>query len=170
MRFHVLPLPLCIAALCAPAAATPDPFDTAAQTPPRPVRQGQGSDNFDAPCPEPRFETPLGVLEVVDLALCNNPQTRDLWANARAQAAQVGVAQSAYWPDLDGKLSTGHVDGSSLSGRQNSASLTLSWLLVDFGARAAHLENARQLLAAAAATLDATVQAVFLRTCLRSQR
>jgi outer membrane protein TolC len=48
-----------------------------------------------------------------------------------------------------------------------SASLTLSWLLFDFGARAANLENARQLLEAASATLDSTVQTLFL-TSLQS--
>ena len=45
---------------------------------------------------------------------------------------------------------------------QNNASLTLSWLLYDFGARSANLENARQLLSAASLTLDSTVQTVFL--------
>jgi len=40
--------------------------------------------------------------------------------------------------------------------------LTLSYLLYDFGARSANLESARQLLAAASATQDSTVQAVFL--------
>jgi outer membrane protein len=45
---------------------------------------------------------------------------------------------------------------------QKSASLTLSWLLFDFGARSANLEVARQLLNAASATLDSTVQSVFL--------
>jgi TolC family type I secretion outer membrane protein len=112
----------------------------------------------------PDFDTPLGVFEGVDLALCNNPQTRELWASARVQAAQVGVAQSAYWPNLDGKLSTARLASSSLNGQQSSASLTLSWLLFDFGTRAANRENARQLLAAASSTLDATVQAVFLST------
>ena len=40
--------------------------------------------------------------------------------------------------------------------------LTLSWLVFDSGARSANGENARQLLAAAAATQDATVQSLFL--------
>lgn len=40
--------------------------------------------------------------------------------------------------------------------------MTLSWLLYDFGQRSANVENARQLLNAAAATQDATVQSLFL--------
>lgn len=44
---------------------------------------------------------PLSLPDVVDHALCNNPQTREAWANARYQAAQVGMAQSAYLPSVD---------------------------------------------------------------------
>jgi TolC family type I secretion outer membrane protein len=105
-------------------------------------------------------------VDVVDLALCNNPQTREVWANARAQAAQVGVAQAAYLPGLTGSVSSSR-NWTDAAGRnspydQAGAGLTLSYLLYDFGARNATLENARQLLAAAAATQDSTVQAVFL--------
>ncbi len=42
------------------------------------------------------------------------------------------------------------------------AAMTLSWLLYDFGQRSASIENAEQLLQAAAATQDATVQTLFL--------
>ena len=52
--------------------------------------------------------------------------------------------------------------GDSQSTTQRNASLTLSWLLFDFGARSANLEVARQLLYAATATLDSTVQSVLL--------
>ena len=44
----------------------------------------------------------------------------------------------------------------------NSAALTLSWLVFDSGARSANGENARQLLAAAAASQDSAVQSLFL--------
>jgi TolC family type I secretion outer membrane protein len=181
MRFRVLPFFVGTAVLCSSATAQfnpsnpSDPFDTAPLTPPRPLlqenewgsdREKAGAENFDTPCQMPRFDgspnAPLSILEAVDLALCNNPQTRELWASARVQAAQLGVAQSAYLPTVDGKLSVARLAGSSVSGEQNNASLTLSWLLFDFGTRAANRENARQLLVAATATLDATVQAVFL--------
>src|SRR5574340_166178 len=113
-----------------------------------------------SPCRTPAENVPLSLPDVVDLALCNNPQTREVWANARAQAAQMEVAQAAFLPSLDGKLSMARKRPDSAD--QDDASLTLSYLLYDFGARDATLENARQLLAAAGATQDATVQAVFL--------
>ncbi len=149
----------------ATAAGIGDPFNTDALAPPRPVLHGAAA-NSAAPCAAPPSAAPLALLDVVDLALCNNPQTREVWANARVQAAQVGVAQAAYLPGLTGSVSAGR-NWTDSAGRnspydQNSAGLTLSYLLYDFGARDATLENARQLLAAASASQDSTVQAVFL--------
>ena len=62
---------------------------------------------------------------------------------------------------LDGKAGRSKIHTDSERTNTSSASLTLSWLLYDSGARSANLENARQLLSAAASTLDATVQNVF---------
>jgi hypothetical protein len=88
----------CITALCAPAAVTPDPFDTAVQIPQ--LRQGQGSDSFDTPCPVPRFETPLGGLEVVDFGAraANLENTRPLLAATAAtvHAVFLSALQSCY--------------------------------------------------------------------------
>src|ERR1035437_10286624 len=138
-----------------------DPFNTEAITPPRPLLSPMAENTFEACQPRPE-NTLFGVLEVVDFALCQNPKTRESWANARAQAAQIGVAQSADLPNLDGTLSTSQTRSNGATSDQRGVSLTFSWLLYDFGARSANLENARQLLSAATATLDATVQSVFL--------
>ena len=40
------------------------------------------------------------LVDVVDQALCHNPQTRQAWANARFQAGQVGIAKAAYLPTV----------------------------------------------------------------------
>jgi len=164
-------LSLCLASVAgifsasALAFGSADPFATESLVPPRPALQA-GVDALPAtPCLAPAPDAAIDVLQAVDMALCNNPQTRAVWANARAQAAQVGIAQGAYLPTLDGKLATTRVDNSLSSvstGQQKSAALTLSWLLFDFGTRAANLESARQLLSAASATLDASVQSLFL--------
>ena len=143
------------------AFGTADPFDTAAATPPAPRLSLTGDPAF-VPCRPLAADAVYGLLEAVDQALCRNPKTREAWANARVQAAQVGVAQSDYLPGLDGKASANRQRTDGETSRSRSASITLSWLLYDFGARSANLENARQLLSAAASTLDATVQNVFL--------
>jgi outer membrane protein len=158
------PLVILLAALPKPLSAleASDPFDTRAITPPRPALDLSAAEKAYLPCQALPNDTPYGVLEVVDLALCKNPTTREIWAIARLQAAEVGVAQAQFLPALDGQLAANRLHGNSRSATARNASLTLSWLLVDFGARSANLEVARQLLSAASATLDATVQSVFL--------
>jgi len=146
----------------AQAAGLGDPFDTELITPPTP-RLALDPHNAANPCPEFSPQANYGALEVVDLALCQNPKTHEAWAAARAQAALVGAAQASYLPGLDGRLDSSRSwrDSGSAT-QQNGASFTLSWLLYDFGARDATLENARQLLSAATSSLDASVQTVFL--------
>lgn len=143
------------------AAGSSDPFGVEAMTPPKPSPQRSARVGA-APCATELPATPLAAIDAVDLALCNNPQTREVWAAARAQAALVGVAQSAWLPDLDGKLSGARYNNEQRSYNQGTAALTLSWLLFDAGQRSASSENARQLLDAAANTQDATVQSLFL--------
>ena len=139
-----------------------DPLSTESQTPPRPRLELPERTVF-TPCQPPSEGMAYGIVEIVDLALCRNPKTHAAWAAARVQAAQVGNALGDYLPSLDGKVTANrvHVDGGQNTTQRNAA-LTLSWLLYDFGARSASLENARQLLAAASHSLDATVQSVFL--------
>lgn len=138
-----------------------DPFGTAAIAPPRPNLTAEAAGSY-LPCKVLPPGSTYGLIEVVDLSLCQNPNTHEVWANARVQAAQVGVAQSGFLPKLDGSLAASRVRSQGENSTSRGASLTLSWLIYDFGARSANLESARQLLSAATSTLDATVQSVFL--------
>jgi len=163
MTKPLFPLFVVLLCLATPvgAAGLSDPFATDALTPPRPSPQSAGRSS-DVPCAREIPAAPLTAIDAVDLALCNNPQTREVWAAARSQAAQVGVAQAAWLPGLDGRLGASRYQNDGSYYNANSAVLTLSWLVFDSGARSANGENARQLLAAAAATQDATVQSLFL--------
>ena len=118
-------------------------------------------------CQAPKT-TELTLLDVVDSALCNNPQTHEVWAAARAQAAQVGIAQASFLPAVTAAGSIAHhsTAGSSTTNRdsaynQESLGISLSYLLYDFGARDATLESARQVLIAANANQETTLQAVL---------
>ncbi len=117
-------------------------------------------------CDKEKIKKPLNLADVVDLTLCNNPQTRSLWASARAQAANVGVGMSAYLPTLSAQANESrnrsNSSGSTINYNSHSASLSASYLLFDFGGRSATLENAKQLLVASNATRDAALQANFL--------
>lgn len=129
------------------AGEAADPFSTG--LPPRPGHA----------CADLPADRALDLADVVNVALCNNPQTREVWASSRAQAAQVGVSQASYLPSISASASGNR---STPGASQRSIGLSLSYLLYDFGARAANLDYARQLLAAASATQDSTVQALFL--------
>lgn len=161
MRPHLM-RPICCALLClssgaAAAAGISDPFGTEETLPLKPaLRLGAA---IGDPCADAMPAGALDLTDVVNLALCNNPQTREVWASARVQAAQVGASQAGYLP---GASLSASGNRTSPGTGQRSYGLTLSYLLYDFGARAAGVESARQLLAAATATQDSTVQAVFL--------
>ena len=138
-----------------------DPLRTRANLPPPPLFVAAGTD-VPAPCLQRSAGTVYGVHEVVDQALCRNPQTHDAWAALQWQAAQLGLAQADFLPSLDGRLTVSRQRSAGQSVNQRSAALSLSWLLFDFGARDAAAASARQLLRAASATYDASVHTVFL--------
>ncbi len=115
-----------------------------------------------APCKPVPESRALTLSEVIGTALCANPQTREVWANARAQAAQLGVAEAAWLPGVNASASAGRSRSNGNDADSRSLALSASWLLFDFGAREAGIAGARALLDAANATRDATVQAVFL--------
>jgi outer membrane protein len=117
-------------------------------------------------CDTEKIRRPLALADIVDLSLCNNPQTRTLWANSRVQAAQLGVSLSSYLPTLSGPISVSssqsQANGIVTPNNQKNVGITVSYLLYDFGGRAANVENARQLLVAANAVRDATLQTTYL--------
>ena len=125
-----------------------------------------------SPCQFGPVGTPLLLEEAVDRALCNHPKTRAAWATVRVQAAGVGVAEAAYLPVISGTWQnvrdnqvtnvTGHPALSSANRSSiQTSSISANWVLYDFGGREAALRNAKQLLAAARATQDATLLDTF---------
>jgi outer membrane protein len=116
---------------------------------------------------DPRSTAPLTLSDVVERALCSNPQTKAAWEAARVQAALYGVAEGAYLPTLDASAAfSRNAANSTLGGTttysQTSLGLSASYLLFDFGGRDASALNAYELLAAANASQNATLQGVFL--------
>lgn len=142
-----------------------DPLDTQLYSLPK-IPDGYRSSN--APCGVVDLGKPLTLADVAESSLCNNPQTGQIWASARAQAAQLGIAKSAYLPAITNTVSSNFaVARPESASRSNPAlnlnnSLAASYLLYDFGNRNANLENARQLLLAASATQNSVVQTVLL--------
>jgi outer membrane protein TolC len=106
---------------------------------------------------------------VVDLGLRNNTQTRLSWSNARAAAAAYGSERGAYYPTIDGDVTGTRLKTVASQGRSAvtqsvlSPSLSLSYLLFDFGGRSGNVGSARNALVAANFTHNATLQNVVLQ-------
>ncbi|HEY8195949.1 MAG TPA: TolC family protein [Gemmatimonadales bacterium] len=111
----------------------------------------------------------LTLAEVVDLGLRNNPLTRLSWANARAAAAAYGSERGAYYPTVDGDVTVTRLKTVASQGRSAvsqsvvNPSISLSYLLFDFGGRSGNVGAARNALLAANFTHNATLQDVVLQ-------
>lgn len=147
-----------------------DPLSTSLELPPAVYGVGFKPEIAGQSCADLDFSKALTLADVTEAALCNNPQTRESYANAKVQAAQLGIAKSAFLPTLTDSFGVNQnfVNPESASrGREFSNlsnSLAASYLLYDFGNRDAALENARQLLNAVSATQSAVVQNILLAT------
>ena len=113
-------------------------------------------------CGTKTYDKPLSLVDVTEAALCHNPQTKEVYATAKAQAAQVGIARSLFFPSVTDTVSTSENKTRSTNYSNVTNKIVASYLLYDFGSRDATLENANQLLKAASATQNATVQNVLL--------
>jgi outer membrane protein len=120
-------------------------------------------------------QKPYDLSGLIDLAQRTNPATRVAWEAARAAAAEIGLAESAYLPQLTLEALGGYEQtplaapknlvpkGYFISdSREIIPSLALKWLLFDFGRRDASLEAARADSFVANASFTAVHQKVVL--------
>lgn len=140
------------------------------QSPASPLRTG---DNASDPCIFGSFTGAVTLAAAVDRSMCANPKARGAWVRIKVYAAQVKSARENYLPnasikaaETESRTSTLLTNDRALDTSANdlypAASLSLSWVLYDFGQRKYQLESARELLAAARANLDLNLQQVFL--------
>jgi len=115
----------------------------------------------------------LGMLTMgraIDIALQNNPATRVAWLQARQAREIVGSRQSTYYPEIDLGATLNRTRQATQGGRTifNSTtfgpSVTISYLLFDFGGRAAQVEGAREALIAADFSHNQQIQNTILQT------
>lgn len=111
----------------------------------------------------------LALADVVDLALRNNPATRASWAQARASADLLGSARGQYYPAINGAATLSRIQSPATGTRpagtrtEYGPSVTLNYLLADFGGRSGSIERARQTLFAASLSHNATLQNTVLQ-------
>jgi TolC family type I secretion outer membrane protein len=111
----------------------------------------------------------LTLAEIVDIGLRNNTSTRLAWANAQAAAAAYGSARGEWLPTVDGDVTATRIKTVASQGRTAvqqsvlSPSVTLSYLLFDFGGRSGRTGGAQEQLLAAGFTHNAAIQDVVLQ-------
>ena len=116
----------------------------------------------------PQSEHPYTLMELTDMALTNNPQTKLAWDSIRESQAGVELARAGYWPLVTADYSYTRSRAVNFSGTSNPAqtrygpSISLSYLLWDFGTRSGTLDSAKYALAAAELSNSQTLQDVIL--------
>jgi len=168
---------LLVLALLLAACSSAAPEQIAPSTSPNPAQPWTPPESAIPPRVEPRPPAlPVGITpgkpvtlgNIIDIALLNNPNTRTAWLSARSAEAGIGIARSAYYPEIDVNVQAATVRG---SGQGDNAprsltsygpSVSLNYLLLDFGGRAAEVEQARQTLIAADFTHNQAIQDTIL--------
>ena len=152
------------------------------------LRDPFGADELVAPAPHLRWESNLllpevpapatangelkGSLtlpEVTEFALRNNPRTRQTWLAARAAAAGVGIEQADLLPTISGSYVVNRTQQVSNQGAivpwqtRYGPSVSLSYILFDFGVRSLQVETAQYRLLAANLAHNRALQDLVLQ-------
>jgi outer membrane protein len=172
---RVLPRALLALVLMLPGVrAWAGPEDSSREAPTSPSAALQAELNGHDPCAGDTLSSPLTLFDAVSRTLCGNPKTRGAWATIRLNVAAVRIAKESYLPNLTGMaretesvtdtvLSRDPSLDTSANSLYPAGSLSLSWVLFDFGERGDELDAARALLGAARASLDVTLLQAFLQ-------
>lgn len=99
----------------------------------------------------PKDDTPLEGVELINIALLNNPKTGIAWANTLAASYIWRASQSTLYPRVDGTVTYTHIDQTRTGLLPEEyeiivKEITASYLLLDFGGRSASIESTRQAL------------------------
>ncbi len=151
-----------------------DPFGTESYVAPAPYMRWQPS----GPLPEvpepaaaklPPGDRSLSLPELTELALHNNPRTRQAWYSARAAAAGVGIERAGDLPQITATLVGQRSESGGQSGNQvpwltrYGPTVSLTYVLFDFGVGDSELKAAEYLALAATLTQSRVLQdVVFL--------
>jgi outer membrane protein TolC len=125
--------------------------------------------------PEPRATSSgnrYDLYELIDIALSNNPDTRQTWYQARAAADAYGVSRAPYYPVVSAQVPGGYErelfelppQNAVLKQWQITPALAFTYTLIDFGRRDAGAAAARAQLAAANFSFNRKLQDVVFAT------
>ena len=120
--------------------------------------------------PSPQGAAPLSLPELTEFALRNNPRTRQAWLAARAAAAGVGIERADLFPQVTANYGITRTRPVSATTGATSPwqtrfgpSISLSYVLYDFGVRDQQIEAAEYRLLAANLSHNRVLQDVVLQ-------
>ncbi len=177
MRKHRTVVWICLAAMVAAGCSSVLPRGLTAEAP-----VPSAPDKVVELSPPPPAETPvpsipedlltpgttLKLVDVVDIALRNNPLTRASYFRALSARDQLGIDRAPYYPTIDLYGNAAKTSQSVIGGQFNFSQTTygpeatLNWLVFDIGGRAADAESSRLAVLAADWTHTSVVQNVIL--------
>ncbi len=111
---------------------------------------------------------PLSLGDLIDIALRTNPSTKRAWENAKAVQAAKLQMEGRYYPkvtisgDAIRQDSRANIDMASVDYFKYGPGIQLTYLLLDFGGRAADVDEQSQLLIAANFQFNRKMQDVVL--------
>lgn len=93
----------------------------------------------------------LGLPELIEIGLCNNPSLNRDYMSVKASEAALGKAKSEYLPDITASGGLSDSYSKREHGRREKSdplngNIALSWLLYDFGGRGARVEREKEYL------------------------
>ncbi len=112
---------------------------------------------------------PLNLADVIELAMCNNPSTRQAWLYTKVGETSYKKSLGSYLPQISASASyqksqssdyTVNPEGLVTDGKTADAGLSLSWLLYDFGKREASVEQTFQSMNSLKFQYNSTLQQV----------
>lgn len=109
-----------------------------------------------SPCPPLAADQRLTLSAAINYGLCQNPDTRSVWAQLTAQQAAVAVSEDANKPSVALQASTNRSFSDGDQSSSTALQARLSYLLFDFGQRQAEQQQARALAEAAQWSVDST--------------
>lgn len=111
---------------------------------------------------------PLQIADLIDLALQNNPETKQSWYRAKIASARLGLAKSDLYPKVDARADGIHtrtfeyLGGPAITDNRAYAGLALSYLLLDFGEKSAAVAEAKEGLKIASWGRDGAIQQIVM--------
>ena len=110
----------------------------------------------------------LNLADVIELSMCNNPETRQAWLNTKVGSTAYKRSLASYYPHISASATYQDSEGEDFTvdpseTRENknlNGGLSLNWLLYDFGNREAQVEQTFQSMNSANFQYNNTLQSV----------